>query len=93
MLLLVAFKRCINVKAEQLQILSFLDEIESRIELIRDQAVKIEAEKESLHEMLGTLQQNTDILRLGEGKRSCWRVRFIAEVFLTSSDGTFCVCV
>jgi hypothetical protein len=44
-----------------------LDEIERRVEHLRETAQLMEQERESLLEMLGTLQINKDMLKLGQG--------------------------
>jgi len=46
-----------------------LDEIERRVENLRETASLIEMEKESLIEMLSTVQMNKDMLRLGSSDK------------------------
>ena len=48
-----------------------LDEIERRVEHLREIATQMEQEREALLEMLGTLQMNKDMLRLGHGTDVC----------------------
>src|SRR4051812_22881493 len=46
------------------RLVSMLDEIEKRVENLRETAALMEQEKESLIEMLNTVQMNKDMLRL-----------------------------
>uniref|UniRef100_A0A914XEI9 BAG family molecular chaperone regulator 2 n=1 Tax=Plectus sambesii TaxID=2011161 RepID=A0A914XEI9_9BILA len=51
------------------KVVNMLDEIERRVEQLRENAWSMEQEKESLLEMLGTVSMNTQMLRLGQGHR------------------------
>jgi len=51
------------------KVIGMLDEIERRVEHLREVAAQMEQEREALLEMLGTLQMNKDMLRLGHGER------------------------
>jgi BCL2-associated athanogene 2 len=51
------------------KVIGMLDEIERRVEHLREVATQMEQEREALLEMLGTMQMNKDMLRLGHGER------------------------
>ncbi|KFD57311.1 hypothetical protein M514_01822 [Trichuris suis] len=51
------------------RIVNLLDEIEKRIEHMRETAQAMEQEKESIIEMLQTVQVNKDVLRLNQGEK------------------------
>lgn len=51
------------------KIVGMLDEIERRVEGLRETASLMEQEKESLIEMLNTVQVNKDMLRLGTSEK------------------------
>ena len=45
-----------------------IDGIETRVEVLREQAFSIQKERESLLELLQNLQDNTDLTRLQDGE-------------------------
>ncbi|VDP07814.1 unnamed protein product [Soboliphyme baturini] len=51
------------------RIIGMLDEIEKRVENMRETAGLMEQEKESLIEMLGTVQMNKDMLSLNQSEK------------------------
>ncbi|VDM42002.1 unnamed protein product [Toxocara canis] len=51
------------------QMIGMLDEVERRVEQLRESAGHLEQEKESLLDMLGNVNLNAEILRLGQGDR------------------------
>ncbi|GMT09358.1 hypothetical protein PFISCL1PPCAC_655, partial [Pristionchus fissidentatus] len=51
------------------QMVHMLDEIERRVEQLRDTAGLLEQEKESIVDMLGNFNLNTELMRLGAGDR------------------------
>uniref|UniRef100_A0A5S6QUI4 BAG domain-containing protein n=1 Tax=Trichuris muris TaxID=70415 RepID=A0A5S6QUI4_TRIMR len=51
------------------RIVNLLDEIEKRIEHLRETALAMEQERESIIEMLQTVQMNKDVLRLNQGEK------------------------
>lgn len=50
------------------KIVGMLDEIERRVENLRETAAVMEQEKEQLIEMLNTVSLNKEMLRIGQGK-------------------------
>lgn len=50
------------------RVITMLDEIERRVENLRETGVMMEQEKESLMEMLHTVQVNKDMLRMSQSK-------------------------
>lgn len=65
-----AFARRESSSLEEIgdRLVAMLDEIEKRVENLRDTAALMEQEKESLIEMLNTVQMNKDMLRLSVSK-------------------------
>ncbi|KRZ57399.1 BAG family molecular chaperone regulator 2, partial [Trichinella nativa] len=51
------------------RIVNLLDEIEKRIESLRETATVMEQEKENIIEMLSTVQMNKDLLKLNQGEK------------------------
>lgn len=56
------------------KIISMLDEIEKRVENLRETAALMEQEKESLIEMLNTVQLNKDMLTISQSKRASSKI-------------------
>lgn len=65
-----AFARRESSSLEEIgdRLVAMLDEIEKRVENLRETAALMEQEKESLIEMLNTVQMNKDMLRLSISK-------------------------
>uniref|UniRef100_A0A0N5AV35 BAG family molecular chaperone regulator 2 n=1 Tax=Syphacia muris TaxID=451379 RepID=A0A0N5AV35_9BILA len=51
------------------QMIGMLDEVERRVEQLRESAGQLEQEKESLLDMLSNVNLNAELLRLGQGDR------------------------
>uniref|UniRef100_A0A0N4UQH2 BAG family molecular chaperone regulator 2 n=1 Tax=Dracunculus medinensis TaxID=318479 RepID=A0A0N4UQH2_DRAME len=51
------------------QMIGMLDEVEKRVEQFRESASHLEQEKESLLDVLGNINLNSDVFRLGQGDR------------------------
>ncbi|KRX93994.1 BAG family molecular chaperone regulator 2, partial [Trichinella pseudospiralis] len=51
------------------RIVNLLDEIEKRVESLRETATVMEQEKENIIEMLSTVQMNKDLLKLNQGEK------------------------
>ncbi|KAK6757082.1 hypothetical protein RB195_015109 [Necator americanus] len=51
------------------QVVNMLDEVEKRVEQLREAASMLEQEKEQILDMLNSVSLNTELLRLGQGDR------------------------
>ncbi|EYB96741.1 hypothetical protein Y032_0147g2584 [Ancylostoma ceylanicum] len=51
------------------QVVNMLDDVEKRVEQLRESASNLEAEKEQILDMLNSVSLNTELLRLGQGDR------------------------
>ncbi|VDO18570.1 unnamed protein product [Heligmosomoides polygyrus] len=49
------------------QVVNMLDEVEKRVEQLREAASMLEQEKEQILDMLNSVSVNTELLRLGQG--------------------------
>ncbi len=65
----ISIQRKASVQEIGDKLIGMLDEIEKRVEHLRETAAVMEQEREALMEMLNTVQVNKEMLRLGEGDR------------------------
>ncbi|CAJ0579268.1 unnamed protein product, partial [Mesorhabditis spiculigera] len=62
-------QRKISVEDFNEQLVNMLDDVERRVEQFRETAAQLEAEKETILDMLQNVNLKTELLKLGEGER------------------------
>ncbi|XP_063775726.1 BAG family molecular chaperone regulator 2 [Pseudophryne corroboree] len=63
------FCRSMSMAARSSYLLESLDELESRVQALRDSASALELEKESLLEMIHSVQNSQDMRKISDGER------------------------